>query len=115
MSNKYTILHDYEQILMNLEDILGSGVTTNTQLSKLSYKIIGNNDYLGTFSADEMPKYIRNNQCFISNTNSSKSSESVGHWVSFIKLNGKLFYYDSFARPVSKLSKHWAKKRFGER
>ena len=108
--SKYQILKDYEQVLMDLEDVLGSGVTTNDQLDKLGYSIF-KNDYLGTFSSDKMPKYIKNNQCFILNTDSSRSANKYGHWIGFYKLNWKLWYYDSFARPKEKLSKFWKTKR----
>ena len=71
--SKYQILKQYEQILRNVEDILGSTVTTDAQLTALGYSIF-KNDYLGTFSSDKMPKYIKNNQCFILNTDSSRSA-----------------------------------------
>ena len=58
-----------------------------------------------------MPKYIKNNQCFILNTDSSRSANKFGHWVGFYKTNGKLWYYDSFARQKEKLSKYWKNKR----
>ena len=108
--SKYQILKDYEQILMIIEDVLGAGVTNNIQLTTLAIQILGN-DYLGTFSSDKMPKYIRDNQCFILNTDSSKSQNKIGHWVAFYKLNCKLWYYDTFARSSSKLSNQWKKKK----
>ena len=113
--SKYQILKDYEQVLMDVEDILGSGVTTNDQLDKLGYSIF-KNDYLGTFSSDKMPKYIKNNQCFILNTDSSRSANKYGHWIGFYKMrnktaNGKLYYYDSFARPNENLSKYLKKQK----
>ena len=108
--SKYQILKDYEHVLMTVEDILSNGITDNIQLTKLAYSIIGN-DYLGTYSSDKMPKYIKNNQCFILNTDSSKSLNKSGHWVGFYKINSKLYYYDSFARNKNKLSKYWKNKR----
>ena len=108
--SKYQILKQYEQTLMMVEDILGNAVTTNTQLDKLGF-LIFKNDYLGTFSSDKIPKYIRSNTCFILNTDSSKSANKTGHWVGFYKLNGKLWYYDSFARSKEKLSNFWKNKR----
>jgi len=108
--SKYQILKYYEQTLMRIEDILGSGVTNNIQLTKLGRQLFGN-DYIGTWSSDQMPKYIKENQCFILNTDSSKSRNKSGHWVAFMKLNSKLYYYDSYARPAYKLSKFWANKR----
>ena len=58
-----------------------------------------------------MPLRIKDNQYFILNTDSSRSANKYGHWVGFYKLNGKLWYYDSFARPKEKLSKYWKNKR----
>ena len=52
--SKYKILKDYEITLMDVEDILGSGVTTHAQLTDLGYRIF-KNDYLGTYSSDKMP------------------------------------------------------------
>ena len=103
--SKYQILKKYEQILRDVEDILGASVTTDSQLTDLGYKFF-KNDYLGTFSSDKMPKYIKNNQCFILNTDSSRSANKFGHWIGFKRklngkmTNGKLYYYDSFARKV---------------
>ena len=113
--SKYKILKDYETSLMDVEDILGSGVTTDAQLTDLGYRIF-KNDYLGTFSSDKMPIRIKDNQCFILNTDSSRSANKFGHWIGFYKINnktanGKLYYYDSFARPKEKLSKYWKTKR----
>ena len=113
--SKYKILKDYESVLRDVEDVLGSTVTTNDQLDKLGYSIFKNN-YLGTYSSDKMPARIKDNQCFILNTDSSRSANKFGHWIGFYKLNGettnsKLYYYDSFARQKEKLSKFWKNKR----
>ena len=78
--SKYQILKQYEQVLMDVEDILGAGVTTNDQLDKLGYSIF-KNDYLGTYSSDKMPVRIKDNQCFILNTDSSRSANKFGHWI----------------------------------
>ena len=91
-------------------DNLLTGVTNNIQLSKLGYELFGN-DYIGTWSSDEMPKYIKEGQCFILNTDSLKSRRKTGHWVALFKLKNRLLYYDSYARPAYKLSKFWATKR----
>ena len=108
--SKYKILKDYECALRDVEDVLGSGVTTNDQLDKLGYSIF-KNDYLGTFSSDKMPLRIKDNQCFILNTDSSKSANKYGHWIGFYKINKRLWFYDSFARQKEKLSKYWKNKR----
>ena len=108
--SKYSILKNYEQILMMIEDILGSGVTTNVQLTKLGRMITGM-DFLGAFCSDEMPKYIKENRCFILNTDSSNSNNKNGHWVGFYKINNKLYYSDSFNRSKGELSNYWINKR----
>jgi hypothetical protein len=90
--------------------LIGAGTTDNIQLNNIGTYIFGN-DYLGTFSSDKMPKNIKNNQCFILNTDSSRSSNKFGHWVSFYKLNGKLYYYDSFSRSKNVLTKLWKNKK----
>ncbi len=79
--SRYSILKTYEQTLMKVQDVLGSGITNNLQLDKLGFSVFGN-DYLGTFTSDNFPKYIRSNQCFILNTDSSTSKKngSLG-WI----------------------------------
>ena len=52
------------------------------------------NDYHGTYSSDKMPLRIKDNQCFIINSDSSRSSNKYGHWIGFYKINGKLWFYD---------------------
>ena len=42
--SKYKKLKNYEQVLMDVEDILGSGVTTNDQLDKIGNSVF-KNDY----------------------------------------------------------------------
>ena len=108
--SKYQILKTYEQSLMKIEDLLGSGITDNLQLTNLGMMLFGD-DYLGTFTADKMPKRIKENQCFILNTDSSRSSNKMGHWCGFYKINGKLWFYDSYSRSKEKLSKFWKNKR----
>ena len=105
MAQKYTILKEYQQLLMMLEDMLRSESTSNIDIDNICNYIF--NDYIGTFPADQMPKKIKNNQCFILNTDSSTSANKCGHWVSFIKLNNKLYYYDSYLRSPAELSKFW--------
>ncbi len=110
MSSKYTILKYYKHSLMYVQDIIGDKVTNNEQLDKLGYTLF-KTDYLGTFPSDHFPKYIRDGNVFILNTDSSRSANKHGHWIAFAKINKRLYYYDSFARPPSELTKLWKKKR----
>ena len=108
-SKKYTILKEYEQTLMYLQDIIGSKTTNNVQLERIGKYIFGDK-FIGVFSADKFPKYVRNGSMFILNTDSS--SKSGSHWVSFIKTKSKdgrshFYAYDSFNRKIDALSKYW--------
>ena len=103
--SQYTIRKFYDDSLMKLQDQLTDGITNNLQLDDICYKIFPN--YLGTRSSDQFPKYIKEDQCFILNTDDKKGI----HWVAFYKRNKKLYAYDSFSRPVSGLSKFWKNKK----
>ncbi len=110
--SKYKILKSYEQDLMYVQDLISDRVTNNLQLNKIGNLLFGS-DYLGTYSSDQFPKYIRKGQVFILNTDSSRSSNRFGHWVGFAKSvkTDKLYYYDSFSRPSSELSKYWKNRK----
>ena len=106
--SKYELLKYYEQALVYVQDIIGDRVTNNLQLNKIGNKLFGS-DYLGTYSSDPFPKYIREGQVFILNTESSR--ENGLHWVAFAKINKKLYYYDSFSRNKDELSLYWKNRK----
>ena len=58
---QYQILNEFETTLMNVQDLIGDGIPNNIQIDKVCYKIFGDN-FLGTRSADKMPKYIKEEQ-----------------------------------------------------
>ena len=105
--SKFEILNFYEQSLMHIQDIIGSKITNNQQLEKLGSHLFGKK-IIGVFSSDHFPKLILNNQCFILNNKSSRSNGE--HWIGFYKYNNKIYSYDTFSRPVNKLSRWWFKK-----
>ncbi len=114
--SKYIILKEYEENLMYIDDVLKkAGTTNNIELSRLGKGIFGEL-FLGVFSADKFPKYIRDGQMFIINNKSSKQQGQ--HWLSFIKSSKnrdhkpKLYAYDSFNRDIHKLSPYFRNKRF---
>ena len=106
---KYQILKEYETNLMKIQDQLSDGITNNIEIDNLCYKIFGHDKYLGTMSSDKMPKYIKEEQCFILNT--EPSNKSGIHWVAFYKRSKSLYGYDSFNRNINKLSKFWKHKK----
>ena len=62
---------------------------------KINTILENNKNYIGTFSKSNVPK-LKNNQSTISNL--ADSNETGTHWIA-IKLNNKLFYFDSYAIP----------------
>ena len=62
--SKYQILKYYEQSLVMIEDILGSGVTNNLQLNKLGHELFGN-DYIGTLCSSNAKIYKRETMFYI--------------------------------------------------
>ena len=103
---KYNILKEYEQNLMRVMDILGSGTTDNLQLDKLG-KYLFDDKFVGVYSSNDMP-VLKNNQMCIVNTDASY--EKGTHWIACYKYNGRTYCYDSFDRDVKSLSKYWKKK-----
>ena len=113
---KLTILQEYNKNLMYIEDILKkSGTTNNVELNRLGKMLFGDL-FIGVFSSNEFPKYIKNNQMFIINNTSSKTDGQ--HWLSFIKSSKskghkpRLYGYDSYNRDIHKLSPYFKYKRF---
>ena len=77
----YVILKEYEQNLMNIEDVLKTSSTTdNFKLEKVGKKLFGNL-FLGVFTADKYPKYMSNGEMFIINNRKNKGE----HWVAVEK------------------------------
>ena len=53
-----------------------------------------NENYIGTYSKDNVP-ILKNNKSTI--INSQDSDKNGSHWVSYKKINNKIFYSDSYA------------------
>ena len=67
-------------------------------MSNLKIDEILKNDknYIGTFSKDNVP-VLKKNQSTIKNLQDSYKNGS--HWVSYKKINNKIFYFDSYGVP----------------
>ena len=112
MPQKYRILEEYNKNLMYIEDILNnSATTTNIELKRIG-KIIFGNLFLGVFSADQFPKFIKDGQMLIINNKSSMAKDGE-HWISFMKSSknkdhkSTLYGYDSYNRDIHKLSPYF--------
>ena len=113
--SKYKILEEYNKNLMYIYDTLKkSGTTDNYELNTLCKALFGDL-FIGVFSSNEFPKYIRNNQMFIINNKSSKQEGE--HWLAFIKSDknkdhkSRLYGYDSYNRDIHKLSPYFKHKK----
>jgi hypothetical protein len=101
---KYEILKHYEKNLTYIENIIGNSTTTNIDLNKFGKYLFGNK-YLGTFSSNDYPKIVKNNECFIINTDPNYKSGM--HWCSVFKYKNNFYVYDTFDRNIHSLSKFW--------
>ena len=63
---------------------------------KIDEILKNNENYIGTFSKDNVP-LLKNNQSVIINLQDSDKNGS--HWVSYKKIGNKIFYFDSYAIP----------------
>ena len=77
---------------------LGTDVTTNHQLEKLGYKILGTR-FKGVYSQDEFP--FSKSGYFI--VNNHKSSQPGEHWVAIYQTTHTIYIFDSFGRKSNKL------------
>jgi hypothetical protein len=106
--SKFEILRNYEENLINIENIIGSTDTTNNTLDNLGNYLFGD-QYLGTYSSNDYPKRVKNNECFIVNTDPNYKSGI--HWCGVYKYKNKFYVYDSFDRNIHKLSRFWKNKK----
>ena len=104
--DSYKILKKFDEVLLKIEDILGTGVTSNIQLYKLG-KILFGDRFIGVYSANEFPR-VKEGEMFIINTD--PNTKPGLHWLAMYKKN-KLYGYDSYARRIQTLSKYFKNKR----
>ena len=105
--NNYLILKEYNKCLTLIENMIGNTTTNNLQLEALG-KHLFNNRFLGIYSANAFPKYVKNNYMFIINTD--PISKPGQHWIACYKFNNKFYMYDTFNRNIKDLSKYWKHK-----
>lgn len=79
--------------------LLGKGMTTDTQLTKVGKKLLGAS-YLGTFSSDIKISNIPKNLPIYFIINVDGEYDEGSHWLAISRLagNDKYHIYDSFAR-----------------
>ena len=63
---------------------------------KIDEILKNNENYIGTFSKNNVPK-LKNNQSSI--VNLADSNDKGSHWISMRFINDELFYFDSYVIP----------------
>lgn len=83
---------------------MGRGVTTDTQLTRVGRKILGES-YIGTFSSDVELKNVSKAKPLYAIINVDGRYEAGSHWLAIAKPANTENYliYDSFARKSRKL------------
>ena len=95
--SKYAILNEFEHNIMLIQEVFQTSGSTNLSQINVLCEYLFDKDYIGTYTADNIPKDIENNNMFIANTISNNENKN-GHWVAFVKKDDKLYCYDSFGR-----------------
>ena len=111
---KENIITEFYETLKLVEDLITDKTTSNIQLNDLCSYLF--DSFLGCFSSDNYPKKdLKNKDCFIMNTSSSK--EDGTHWIScyvdkdHINKDG-LIVFDSYGRNIHELSTYFKHKHF---
>ena len=86
----------YEEELIKIESLIGSGVTFSDELAKLSKKLFGDK-FKGVFASDELNKLKSVEEGYFI-FNLDKSDEPGSHWIGIVKTNKGILVYDSFGR-----------------
>jgi hypothetical protein len=109
MALKYKILKDFNNALIDIDNVLGTDKKTNNiQLDNLG-KIIFGNRFKGVYTADARFQLKNNEMCII---NTDPSTKKGLHWIAIYKYNNRKYFYDSFARDYRKLSPYFKNKRW---
>lgn len=77
-----------------------NGITDSLQLTKLGKHLFGQK-WSGVYAADQKANWKGSQRYAIYNLDPSYLGGS--HWVSVIKENGKILFYDSFGRPAKQI------------
>ncbi|HEY9704933.1 MAG TPA: hypothetical protein V6C58_21015 [Allocoleopsis sp.] len=95
---------------MYIMDLLDKSDTTNSdELNTLCSKLLGDS-FKGVYSADNIPKLLNHGDCLIfNNQNSNQNGE---HWLGLYNECGKEYAYDTFARDIKELNKHFKHKKW---
>lgn len=93
---KYKAEKLYNNYLKKMIRIVGNKITYSNDLEKIGKRIFGNK-FIGVFTCDRIPDYIKKNDMAIINLDNS--SQSGSHWVAICKdTKDNIWVYDSFGR-----------------
>ena len=98
--NENNVIKLYNEILREVEKILGNGITFSTDLERVGKQLLGTK-FKGVYASDKIPKLNHTNPYCIANVDNSHQLGS--HWVALVKSGRNIVVYDSFGRKTSKL------------
>lgn len=99
--NKSRIGRIYNNLVKDVEDTLGSGSTTDSDLADFGHSVIGQ-QFSGVYASDTVPSELsQGTHYFI--VNRDRDGQPGSHWVGVVVKRGRLYYYDSFGRPMAQL------------
>ena len=96
--NKAEIL--YNKYLKELKSQIGNKALNNLDLDILGKHYFGRK-YIGTFSQDNVLRFLENKSMFVFNVDTKKMKGS--HWVAAYVNNNIVYLYDSFGRTSQNL------------
>ena len=94
-------MNDYNILLNNIEEKLGTETTFSTELDILGKRLLGRK-FRGVYPSDCIPKLnYKKRYCIL---NLDNSIESGSHWIALAKINNKeSIIYDSFGRGYTQI------------
>ena len=84
--------------------------TVQLQKCCLKDKDISRSSFLGVFAADQIPKTLPQNCCFIANTD--PIAKEGTHWIAFLSKGSRQIFFDSYGeKPFFKRFDNWERSR----
>ncbi len=97
----------YNDLVADVSETLGDGRTIDNQLTQYGKLVIGR-AFKGVFPSDEIPNLNKRGTSYMI-VNVDKAGMGGSHWIGLVSKGSRVYYYDSFGRPIQKLMPEAAK------
>ncbi len=98
----------YNDLVADVSETLGDGRTMDSQLTAFGKLVIGRT-FKGVFASDQIPKLTGRGTSYMI-VNVDKAGMSGSHWLGMVAKGKRVYYYDSFGRPIQSLIPDTARK-----